>query len=108
MAWPYTGKDGLIENVYLKLYRQKSGEDLEVYLKGLFNGRISAMAFLSAYRYFPPIEQMAEEDKNEMKLYVNNLIPDKTIEEKIAACKILYTIGELIIKSETHDKITQG
>lgn len=91
--WPY---DSLIENVYLKIYRTKNGEDAERCLLSLINGTVSKMAFLSAYRNLPPIETLSDFDKKELKTYINTLMPGKSGEEKLVGCKILYTIGTLI------------
>lgn len=92
MGWPFTGKDGLIEKVYLP-YFHKHGE---VAMPYLVNSSVSKQAFLAAYRDLPPIEQMPEKEKKEMKQYVIALFPEKTPEEKIEACKIVYTIGTLL------------
>lgn len=91
--WPY---DSLIENVYLKIYRTKNGEDAEKCLMALITGRVSQMAFLSAYKKLPPIETLSDFDKKELKTYINTLMPGKSVEEKLVGCKILYTIGSLI------------
>lgn len=48
---------------------------------------------LSRYKTLPPIEEMAEKEKQEMWKYVNDLFPTKTKEEKISCAKIIYTIG---------------
>jgi hypothetical protein len=39
---------------------------------------------------------MPGKEKKEMKSYVIAMFPDKTIEEKLDACKIIYTIGTLL------------
>lgn len=96
MGWPFIGENGLIEKVYLKIYRTKEGEEAERCLKGLLEGTVSKQAFLSAYRDLPPIETMPEKEKKEMELYIQELMPDKTEEEKQTACKILYAIGTLL------------
>lgn len=92
MGWPFSGYDGLIEKVYLPFFNKHGEEGLPA----LINNSISRMAFLSAYRDLPPIEQMPEKEKKEMKLYVINLFPNYTVEEKLIACKIIYTIGTIL------------
>jgi len=92
MGWPFTGYDGLIEKVFIPHFNTH-GESSIPYL---VDGRISRMAFMSAYRSLPPIEEMPPKEKKEMKQYIISLFPDKTPEEKIIACKIVYTIGTLI------------
>mgnify|MGYP001470646088 CR=1 FL=1 len=89
MGWPF---DSLIKEVYLP-YFQKHGE---LAIPALVNGKISSMAFLSEYKKLSPIEEMPEQEKKEMKLYVIKMFSDKTIEEKLNACKIIYTIGNLL------------
>jgi len=96
MGWPFTGKTGLIENVYLRIYRSKNGDDAELCLKGLLTGTVSRMAFLSAYRDLPPIETIPEKERKESELYISELIPEITEEDKLTACKVLYTIGTLL------------
>jgi len=52
--------------------------------------------WLDKYKSLPPIEQMLEQEKKEMKMYVTSMFPGKSVEEKLDACKIIYTIGTLI------------
>ena len=52
--------------------------------------------WLSKYKSLPPIEDMPEKEKKEMKSYVIAMFPTKTIEEKLNACKIIYTIGNCL------------
>lgn len=54
------------------------------------------MVFLSAYKRLPPIEEMPEKEKAEMKAYVKELVPRGTVEELVNAAKIVYTIGNMI------------
>lgn len=84
--------NSLIDEVFIP-YFHKHGESS---IPFLVNSRMSRLSFLSAYRHLPPIEQMEEQEKKEMKKYVIELFPDKTPEEKIEACKIIYTIGNLL------------
>lgn len=96
MGWPFTGENGLIEKVYLKGYRERSGEEADRWLKGLLTSTISKKAFMSAYRDLPTIETMPEKERKEMELYIQELLPEATEEEKQTACKVLYTIGTLL------------
>jgi hypothetical protein len=88
-AWPFKS---LIEEVFLKHF-QKNGE---ASIPHLVNGIVSKMAFLSAYKRLTPIENMPVNEKKEMKKYVIAMFPEKSPEEKIEACKIIYTIGTLL------------
>lgn len=81
----------LIDNVYLP-YFHKHGEDA---IPFLVNGSLSGKCFLAAYKHLPPIEEMPDKEKKEMEQYVINLFPEKSEEEKVDACKIIYTIGTL-------------
>ena len=92
MGWPFTGKDGLIEKVYLPMF-QEQGEKI---LPSFCKMTIPKMAFLSAYKTLPPIEEMNEKEKYEMKQYVNSLFKGETPQFRLDACKIIYTIGNLI------------
>lgn len=87
--WPYAG---LIYTVFLP-YFQKHGEQA---IPFLVDGNVSSMAFLSAYKSLPPIDQMEEKEKREMKLYIISLFPNKTTAEKLDACRIVYAIGSLL------------
>lgn len=78
--------------LYLDLF-QKDGESV---LKSICNCSIPSMVVLDAYKKLTPIEQMPEKEKKEMKQYVISLFPNKTIQEKLDACKIIYTIGTLL------------
>lgn len=52
--------------------------------------------WLDKYKTLLPIEQMPEQEKKELKMYVTAMFPGKSVEEKLAACKIIYTIGNLL------------
>ncbi len=82
----------IIDEIYIP-YFHKHGESA---IPFLVNCLTSKLAFLSAYKHLPPIEEMDENEKREMKLYVLSLFPNKTVSEKLEACKIVYTIGTLI------------
>jgi len=60
------------------------------------NSTVMKKLWLSKYKSLPPIEQMPEKEKSEMKKYVISMFPNKTIEEKLEACKIIYTIGNCL------------
>ena len=89
IGWPF---QNLIRDVYLPYFNAKG----EAAIRFLVLGKVSRMAFLSAYKTIPQIEEMPEKEKKEMKKYVLEMFPDKTPEEKIEICKIVYTIGTLI------------
>ena len=82
----------LIDDLYIPMFHTKG----EAAIPLLVNGSVPKMCFLSAYKHLPPIEEMPEQEKKEMKQYVISLFPEKTTEEKLEACKIIYTIGTLI------------
>lgn len=82
----------LIDEVFLP-YFQKHGEQA---IPMLVNSSVSRVSFLSAYKHLPPIEEMEEKEKREMKSYIISLFPNKTTQEKLEACRIVYTIGNLI------------
>ena len=65
-----------------------------VYSKSQASAR--AKSDLEKYKSLEPIEKMPEKEKKEMKKYVISLFPEKTPEEKVEACKIIYTIGTLL------------
>jgi hypothetical protein len=52
--------------------------------------------WLSKYKSFPPIEDMPEKEKREMKAYIISMFPELSIPEKLDACKIVYTIGNCL------------
>lgn len=60
------------------------------------NSSLARMLWLSKYKSLPPIEEMPEKEKKEMKQYVIAMFPNKTVEEKLEACKIIYTVGTLL------------
>jgi len=83
---------GLVNDVFLPYFQKKGEESIPF----LVNSRVSRLCFLAAYKHIEPIEKMPEKEKKEMKKYVISLFPEKTPEEKIEACKIIYTIGTLL------------
>jgi len=60
------------------------------------NCSLPKQVWLSQYKKLNQIEMMPEKEKKEMKAYVNELFPSKSVEEKVEACKIIYTIGTLL------------
>jgi len=72
---------------------QKHGESV---LPFQVNSTLMSKLWLSKYKSLPPIEEMPEHEKHEMKKYVISMFPNKTIQEKLDACKIIYTIGNCL------------
>lgn len=81
-----------LESIYLNHF-QKHGESS---IPFLVNGKLSSFVLLSAYRRLPPIEEMPEREKKEMKQFVIDLFPDKNEEELVKAAKCIYVIGTLL------------
>lgn len=81
-----------LREIFLEHF-QKHGESS---LPFLVNGKISSQVFLADYKSLPPIEQMPEKEKKEMKLFVRELFPEKSVEELVVAATIIYVIGSLI------------
>lgn len=72
---------------------KKKGEE---YLKFICGSLVATTVFMSKYRKFPPIENLDQEEKTNLKKYVHELFPGKTIEFKLRAAKIIYTINNSI------------
>ena len=81
----------LVEKIFLP-YFMKTGE---ASIKFLVNGSVSGMAFLSEYKKLKPLEALNKKEKDDLKKYVIDLFPEFTSEQKLNACKIIYTIGTL-------------
>ena len=60
------------------------------------NCKIPSDIILIDYKKLMPIEDLPDKEKKDLKQYVIDLFPDKTIEEKLNCCKIIYTIGTLL------------
>lgn len=84
--------DDLIKNLYLPYFNEVGEKAIPFFV----NTSVGKMAFLSAYKTLEPIESMPENEKKEMWKYVNDLFPDKSEEEKLEACKIVYSLGNLL------------
>ena len=57
------------------------------------NSSLMKLLWLEKYKSLPPIEEMPPNEKKEMKAYVISMFPNKTVQEKLDTCKIIYTIG---------------
>ena len=77
---------------YLRYFTQYG----EPSVKTICNCVVPSKIILEEYRKLPPIEKMGEKEKQELKEYVMELFPEKTIEEKVIAAKVIYTIGSLL------------
>lgn len=65
-------------------------------LKAICNCSIPSQVVLLKYKSLPPIETLPDEEKKKLKEYVIELFPEKTIEEKINCCRIVYTVGSFL------------
>lgn len=81
-----------LKELFISMFHERG----ESAIPFLCNSSIPKEVFLCYYKNLPPIEGMPEREKTEMKAFVNDLFPEKTIEEKVDACKIIYTIGTLL------------
>lgn len=77
-------------------YLRQFNENGEPFLKTICNCKVPSEIILSEYKKLPPIEQMGDKEKKEMKAYVIGMFPEKTITEKLICCKVIYTIGSLL------------
>ena len=82
----------LIENVYLPYFQQHG----EAAIVPLVKVDASRKCFLAAYEKLPPLSEMPEKEKIEMKAYINQLFKNETPQFRLDACKVVYTIGNLI------------
>lgn len=79
-------------DMYLGMF-QARGEPV---LIAICNCSVPSQVVLQAYKKLPPIETMPEKEKAEMKKFINQTFPDKTVEQKVEAAKIFYTIGTIL------------
>lgn len=56
---------------------------------------LAKKVFLDAYKKLPPIEAFPHEEKIKWKAFVHELFPNASVQDKLDAVKIIYTIGEL-------------
>lgn len=68
----------------------------EPYLKCICESLLATNLFMNKYKKFPPLEDLEPEEKTGLKKYVHELFPGKTIEFKLQAAKIIYTINNSI------------
>lgn len=82
----------LIDNVYLPYLQQHC----EAAIVPIVRSTVARKCFLSAYEKLPPLSDMPEKEKVEMKTYINQLFKNETPQFRLDACKVVYTIGNLI------------
>lgn len=83
--------DGLFSE-YLKMFNK----DGEGFLKAVCNCKVPSDVILEKYKNLVPIENIGEKEKQELWEYAGELFPDKTREEKLNCCRIVYTIGSFL------------
>lgn len=88
MGWPF---DELLVKIYIPYFHQHG----EAALKFLVEGQISSKSFLSVYKEMPPIEELSDIEKKKLKETAIALFPEKSVEELVSACKIIYSIGTI-------------
>ena len=79
-------------NVYINEFHNHG----EAALIAMCNCMIPADVILHRYQKLPPIEQLNEKEKKELKQYVIESFPGKPLDFLVRASKIVYTIGTLI------------
>jgi hypothetical protein len=57
---------------------------------------VPSQIVLMEYTKLPPIETMSEDHKKEMKQYIIETFPDKSVEQKVKCAKIFYTVGTML------------
>lgn len=83
--------DSVIEHFKAMFYER--GEEVLPFLCG---SSLSRMLFLSKYTKMESLLLRPQTEQDEMNVYVERLFPDKTPEFKEDACKIIYTIGNML------------
>lgn len=64
-------------------------------LKFMCTASVPRLLWLSDYKKLPPIEAFPKEEKDQWRKFVNDEFPGTTPEFRLAAIKIIYTIGVL-------------
>jgi len=85
--------NSLIEHWQERFQQAKSYDS---YMQWICTGTLPRKVFLAKYQSLDPIEKMPEQEKKEMKKYVIALFPEKSTQEKLECCKIIYTFGTLL------------
>lgn len=81
-----------MRQLFLKMFNERGEQALSF----LCTASLPSQLFMSKYKDFAPIETLLPEEKKKMKLYVHELFPGKTVEFKLQAAKIIYTIGTML------------
>jgi len=79
-----------------QFFIQKFNEQGGGGLKTICNLSLAQTLFMDKYKSLPPIEALPPEQKIDMKKYVHEMFPGKSIEFKLQAVKIIYTIGTIL------------
>lgn len=83
-----THKDRVLFDKLIDLVR--TGES---YLKAICVCNVPRKVVLAEYLGLTRIEDLPEGEKKELKRYVNELFPGKSVDERVMAAKVIYTIG---------------
>lgn len=83
-------------NQLLYMYLDYFSGHGEQAIKTICNCSVPSQIILMSYKKLPPIENLSEKEKKELKQFVIETFPEKTIQEKLNCCKIIYTIGTLL------------
>lgn len=70
--------------------------DGEVALKGFIGSTVAKEVILKRYEKLDPIDSLPLFEKSELWRYACELMPKGTKEEKIDACRVIYTVGQLM------------
>jgi hypothetical protein len=60
------------------------------------NSSLMKLLWLSKYKSLPEFSSQPENEKKETMAYIINMFPNRTPEDKLDFCKIIYTIGTLL------------
>lgn len=70
--------------------------DGEAALKGFIVSTVAKEVILKRYEKLDPIDSLPLFEKSELWRYACELMPKGTKEEKIEACRVIYTVGQLM------------
>lgn len=77
-------------------YNESNGEMQDSLISCLCTLDVPRKLFLSKYRSLFQLEVLDQDEKLELKKDVHRRFPDKTVEFKLEAAKIIFTINQLL------------
>ena len=81
-----------LRDMCVKMFHEK-GEEAIVFI---CRSSVARKLWLSKYKTMPQLSELDAEEKNKLKIYVNDLFKGETPQFRLEACQIIFTLNQCL------------